>query len=319
VSSKDFLSRRDALKLGAMAGAGVALGRFAISDVRAAAAGTAITKTIPSSGEKLPVVGLGTNAYGVTNPEDLAARKEVLRKMAELGGTVIDTAPAYGRSEEVIGNLLAELGNRSKYFLATKVTAPGGDAAQGKAMLEESFKRLKTDHIELIEVHSLNGMDEMIPVLLEMKARQRIKYLGATTSSDSQHGELAAAMKKFPLDFVQVNYSIEDRESAAQILPLAIERKCAVLANIPFGGRRGANALFSKVANTKLPDWAAEIEVTTWAQFFLKYVVSHPAVTAAIPGITKATHLEDNQTAGHGKIPDAATRAKMEKFWDALS
>src|SRR5262249_22747340 len=143
VSSKEFLSRRDALRLGAMAGAGPPLGRLAVSDVHAAAARAAVTKTISSSGEELPAIGLGPTAEGVTNPDDLAARKEVLRKMTELGGAVIDTAPGYGRSEEVIGTLLAELGNRDKYFIATKVTAPGGDAAQGKAMLEESFKRLK--------------------------------------------------------------------------------------------------------------------------------------------------------------------------------
>jgi aryl-alcohol dehydrogenase-like predicted oxidoreductase len=317
MTSHNRLTRRDALKLGALAGTGLALHQPLLAAAAESAPLPLITKPIPSTGEKLPVIGLGTNAYGVTSPEDLAARKDVLRRMPELGGTVVDTAPGYGRSEEVIGTLVSEIGNRDKLFFATKVTAPNGDVAAGKAMLEESFRRLRTDRIDLIEVHNLSGTEVIMPVLLEMKAAKKIKYLGVTTSNDGQHTTLAALMRKYRLDFIQVNYSLGDRESAQEILPLAQERGAAVLLNIPFGGRRGS--LFSRVSDRPLPDFASEIQVSTWGQFFLKYAVSHPAVTCAIPGTTKVAHLEDNQRAGRGRLPDAAMRAQMEKFWDGLS
>jgi aryl-alcohol dehydrogenase-like predicted oxidoreductase len=161
------------------------------------------------------------------------------------------------------------------------------------------------------------GADVMLPVLEEYKQERRIKYLGVTTSNDAQHAATAEILRKRRLDFVQVNYSIDDRESAETLLPLAQERGVAVLVNIPFGGRRGGN-LFRRVANRPLPDWAAEFDATSWSQFFLKYVVSHPAVTCAIPGTTKVAHLEDNQRAGRGRLPDASMRKRMEAYWDAL-
>lgn len=310
----DRMTRRELLKAGALLGAGSYLGLSA----HAAAPGPSdlITRAVPSTGERIPVVGLGTNNYGVTAPDDLAARREVLEYMWQLGGTLIDTAPAYGRSEEVIGQLLAELGNRDRYFLATKVTAPNGSVDAGKAMLEESFRRLRTDHIELIQVHSLNGLDVMMPVLQELKAAKRIKYVGATTSNDDQHGAMADALRKYKLDFVQINYSIDDREAAETVLPLAQERGAAVLVNLPFGGRR--SNVFGRVSGKEVPDWARGF-ATSWGQFFLKYVVSHPAITCAIPGTTKRSHLEDNQGAARGALPDASMRKRMEAFWDGLS
>jgi aryl-alcohol dehydrogenase-like predicted oxidoreductase len=275
------------------------------------------TRPIPSSGERLPVIGLGTNDYSVTSTEDLAARREVLSRMPELGGTVVDTAPAYGRSEEVIGQLVAEIGNRHKLFFATKVTT-NTDAAAGRAMLEQSFRRLRTDHIELIQVHNLTGTEQLLPVLAEYKSSKRIRYFGITTSNDSQHAVTADILRRHRMDFVQVNYSIDDRESAQTLLPLAQERGVAVLVNMPFGGRRGSN-LFARIARRPLPPWAAEIDASSWAQFLLKYVVSHPAVTCAIPGTTKPSHLEDNQRGGRGRLPDGEMRKRMEKFWDELS
>jgi aryl-alcohol dehydrogenase-like predicted oxidoreductase len=230
---------------------------------------------------------------------------------------VVDTAPAYGRSEAVIGQLVAELGNRDRLFYATKVTAPNNDAAAGRAMLEQSFRRLRTDHIELVEVHNLMGTDAVMPVLMELKSAKRIRYVGATTSNDAQHAALIETMRADKLDFVQVNYSLDDRESALAVLPEAQQRGTGVLLNMPFGGRRGSN-MFARVANRPLPDWAAEFDAQTWAQFFLKYAISHPAVTCAIPGTTKLTHLLDNQRGGRGRLPDAAMRMRMEKFWDAL-
>jgi len=277
-----------------------------------------ITRPIPSSGERIPVIGLGTNNYSVNAPDELAMRREVLDRMWRLGGTLIDTAPAYGRSEEVIGELLAELGNRDRYFLATKATASDGDVAGAKNMIETSFRRLRTERIDLIQVHSLNGLDTLVPLLQELKAAKRIRYLGATTSNDAQHDAMADALRKYRLDFVQLNYSLGNRAAAERLLPLAQDRGTAVLVNLPFGGRRGTN-LFARVSGKPVPEWAREFGATTWAQFFLKYVVSHPAVTCAIPGTTKRSHLEDNQAAGRGTLPDAALRRRMEAFWDELS
>lgn len=307
-------TRRDALK-------GVAaVSALALSPVHRARAaqGELITRQIPSSGRRIPVIGLGTNNYSVTAAEDLASRREVLARMPQLGGALIDTAPSYGRSEDVLGELLEQLGNRTKFFLATKATAPNDDVAAGQAQIEASFKKLRTNHIELIQVHSLAGIDVLVPVLLENKAAKRIDYIGATTSNDAQHGAMAASLRKHRLDFVQVNYSIDDRESAKELLPLAQERGAAVIVNLPFGGRRGSN-IFSRVSGKPLPAWAAEFDATSWAQFFLKYVVSHPAVTCIIPGTTKLTHLEDNQAGGRGRLPDAAMRKRMEAYWDGLS
>ena len=317
MTDRILLSRRAALKIAGVAGAGLALEQLPFSAVLDAQ-GAAITKAIPKSGEKLPVIGLGTNTYGVKTPEEMAPLREVLRAMPAAGGTLIDTAPGYGRSEIVLGELIAELGNRDRFFLATKVTAPNGDLAAGKAMLEESFKRLKTDRIELMQVHSLNGTDVLMPTLLEMKKQKRIKYIGVTTSDDRQYPELVAQMRRHAaaLDFIQVDYSLDNRDAAKEILPLAQELKMGVLTNIPLGGRRGS--LFRRVQGQPVPDWAKAFDATSWSHVFLKYVVSHPAVTAAIPGTTKVDNMKDNQGAGKGKLPTAAQRAEIEKFWDAL-
>lgn len=314
-SRQHRFTRRAVLKTGVLVGVGSCLAPYSFA--AASEDSPLITRPVPSSGERIPVVGLGTNNYSVTAPEDLVARREVLENMWKLGGTLIDTAPAYGRSEEVIGELLAQLGNRDRDFLATKVTAPNDDASAGRAMLEESFRRLRTDHIELIQVHSLNGLDTMMPILEELKEKKQIKYFGATTSNDAQHGAMVDALRKYKLDFVQVNYSIDDREAASTVLPVAQERGAAVLVNLPLGGRRGS--LFSRVSGKPLPEWAGEFGATTWGQFFLKYVISHPAVTCAIPGTTKLSHLKDNQSAARGALPDAAMRKRMEAFWDELS
>jgi aryl-alcohol dehydrogenase-like predicted oxidoreductase len=273
-----------------------------------------LTRAIPSTGEKLPVIGLGTNRYGVTTPAEIAARRDVLRRMPELGATVIDTAPAYGQSEEVIGRLLGELKNRDRVWLATKVTAPNGHPAEGRKMLEESFRRLRTARIELVQVHSLQGVAEMLPVLREQKKAGRLSYVGVTTSRDAQYTELLEVMRKESLDFIQVDYSISDRNAADKILPLAAARGMAVLVNLPLG--RG-NAL-AKVKDRPLPEWAAQIDAASFPQLFLKYVISHPAVTVAIPGTTKVEHLEDNLGAARGRLPDAEMRRRIEKLFDAL-
>ena len=295
-------------------GAGAAAAMLARARPAGAEPPPVLTRAIPSTGEKLPVIGLGTNRYGVTEAAELAARRDVLRRLPELGGSVVDTAPAYGRSEEVIGQIVGDLKNRERLWLATKVTASGGGAAEGRKMLDESFRRLRTDRLQLVQVHSLKGVREMLPVLRELKKAGKISYVGVTTSHDDQYSELLEVMRKEPLDFIQVDYSIADRNAADKILPLAAARGTAVLVNLPLG--RG-NVL-GKVKGRTLPDWAAQVDATSFPQLFLKYVVSHPAVTVAIPGTTKVEHLEDNFGAARGRLPDAAMRTRIEKYFDAL-
>lgn len=310
------LSRRGIIKAGVAVAVGAALGGFTQADLLAAEVAASklplITKPIPSSGERLPVVGLGTNAYSVSAPEEIAARKEVLQHFPQLGAKVIDTARGYGDSELVIGRLLAELGNRDQVFLATK-TPIRGDVLPGDAELEETLKRLQVQRIDLLQIHNFNGIDKLFPLLLEWKKAGRVRYVGVTTSTNDQYPQLADAIRKLPLDFVQVDYSIENRDADAEILPLAQSKNLAVLNNVPLGGRRGN--LLGKVANRPLPPWAADIDVTSWAQLLLKYNISHPAITAVIPGTTKLAHLIDNQLAARGRLPDAAMRKRIEEFW----
>lgn len=312
--------RREVIKggLAAIAGAqliGSAWAADAKSSGGARPGGQLVTKAIPSTGERLAVIGVGTNNYSPATPEERAARREVLAGLTAAGAQVIDTAPAYRQSEATIGDLLADIGNRQQAFIATKVTAPEGSLAQGVAMLEESMRRLKTEVLDLVQIHSLNGVNVLFPHLNDLKRKKRIRYIGITTSSGSQHAAMVDVMKSEPLDFIQVDYSIANREAADAVLPIAQEKRIGVLINLPFGGRRDGN-LFSRVAGAPLPDWAAEIDCRSWGQVLLKYVVSHPAVTAAIPGMTKVAHLEDNLGAARGRMPDAAMRTRMEKYWD---
>jgi aryl-alcohol dehydrogenase-like predicted oxidoreductase len=263
-----------------------------------------ITKPIPSSGERLPTIGIGTDAFHGTAREEIRAE---LGRLGELGGTVIDTAAAYGDSEALIGEALAGLGTRSRLFIATKLVASGGAESFAR-----SLERLKTDHVDLLQVHNLNGVATLLPMLQQWKREKKIRYLGVTTSRVSQHADMIAAMRAYPLDFIQVDYSIANRDAAATLLPLAAERKVAVLINLPFG----RSSLFREAAGRALPPWAADIDVHSWAQYFLKYVISHPAVTCAIPGSTQLAHLVDNQSAGRGRLPDESMRRRMEQYWD---
>lgn len=307
------LTRRDALRWAAMAGAGATLGVLPFG-ARLGAQGTLITKPIPSSGERVPVVGLGTNVYGRENsPEELARLKAVIARMAEVGGKVIDTAHGYGRSEETLGQILADLGARDKFFLATKCMAPKDDLAVAREQIEGSFKKLRTDKIDLMFVHNMTGAGVLLPVLEQMKKEGRIRYIGATTSNTSDHAAMAALMRKHKMDWVQVNYSIDERSAEKEVFPLAQEQGTAVMLNVPLGGRRGS--LFARVKGKALPDWAKEFDATSWAHFFLKYSVGHPAVTCVIPGTTQVKNMEDNQGAGRGRLPDAAMRKKMDEFW----
>ena len=296
--------RRDAVKL--FVGAACAA-QFAPS---IAAEPTLLTKKIPKTGERLPVIGVGTNNYSPTTPDEREARKKVLEALTRNGASVIDTAPAYRESERTIGELLKELGNRERAFVATKITSTEG-------MLEESFRRLQVNTLDLVQVHNLINVAALLPLLRAKVAEKKVRYIGVTTWTDDQYPELAQTLRRETLDFVQLDYSLGNRNAAEELLPLAAERGVAVLVNVPFGGRRASN-LFTRVRGQAVPDWAKEIDASTWAQIFLKYVVSHPAVTCAIPGMTQLANLEDNIGAARGRLPDAAMRKKMEAWWDAL-
>ncbi|HEY4213297.1 MAG TPA: aldo/keto reductase [Steroidobacteraceae bacterium] len=268
-----------------------------------------ITKTIPSSGEKLPVVGIGTNQYSVTAPQDVAARREVLSELPKLGGKVVDTAFGYGSAEIVIGRLVKALGNRKELFIATK-TPLFGSVPPGAGALEQALTRLDMQEIDLLQIHNFYHTEELFPVLVDAKKAGKIRYIGVTTSSPSQHRDLITALTTRKLDFIQVDYSIED-QAAEKVLEVAHEKGVGALINVPLGRR----SLLAKVKDKPLPDWAKDIDATSWAQVLLKYTIAHPAVTAVIPGTTKLEHLKDNQLAGHGRLPDAAFREKIKAFW----
>ena len=285
-------------------------------DVRPPPPAPLATKTIPSTGERIAAVGVGTNNYSPQTPDERYARRAVLAGLTEAGASVIDTAPSYRESEATIGGLLAELGNRKQAFIATKVMAPDGDLAKGVAMIEESRRRLKTDVLDLLQIHNLAGVDVLFPHLFALKNKGQVRYVGITTSNGSQHEQLVAVMKAQPVDFIQVDFSLGNRAAADEVLPAALDKRVAVLVNMPFGGRNGNTNLFSFVRDQQLPDWAGEIGARTWGQLFLKYVISHPAVTAAIPGMTRIEHLDDNLQAARGRLPDASMRARIEKWWD---
>jgi aryl-alcohol dehydrogenase-like predicted oxidoreductase len=308
----DGISRRDALKLGLGVGLALSFHKLPLFAAEAVQASNLIEKPIPSTGEKLPVIGMGTARYfDAVTPE----LREVIRRFPELGGKVIDTAPSYSNAESVIGDIVAELNARPRYFLATKVTGPGSDRDSGIKQMEDSFRRLHTDRIDLMQIHNLIGVEQRLPLIREWKQAGRFRYIGATTSFARQYGAFEKLMQHQQLDFVQIDYSIDDRAVEQRILPLAAERGMAVLVNSPF--RRGRT--LARVNGKPLPDWTAELEVTTWPQLLLKYLASHPSVTCVIPGTERVQFLVDNMVAAHGRLPDPALRRRIEQYYDGLT
>ena len=295
------LTRRAALRL---LGAGAAAGA-ALRPSRVAAA--VLERRIPSSGEMIPALGIGTwRVFDVgASAADRAPIKEVLRRFVELGGRVIDSSPMYGAAEGVVGDVGSELGVLDRLFLATKVWTSGRQA--GIAQMEQSLRRMRTRRVDLMQVHNLLDWQVHLRTLREWKAAGRIRYVGVTHYLSSAYDELEGALRGEPLDFVQVNYSLGERESERRILPLARERGVAVLVNRPFA----EGALFSRVRGKPVPPWAAEIDCDSWAQIFLKWILGHPAVTCVIPGTGKPEHLLDNMKAGAGRLPDAAMRERI--------
>lgn len=296
--------------------------RTLLAAVTAAAAPAALAQApapllrrpIPSSGEMIPIIGLGSaRRYERAEGEaELAPLRDTFRRFHQLGGTVIDTAPSYGNAEAIMGRIIADLGIRRDLFLATKVGVDTPE--QGRAQIAQAFEKLRTDRIDLIAVHNLRDITNQLAYLRELKQGGRIRYLGATTSFDRQYEAFEAMMRRETLDSIQIDYALDNRNAAERIIPLAAERGMAVFINLPFG--RGS--VFRATQGKPLPGWAAEIDVTTWAQFMLKYLVSHPAVTCAVPGMAQARYVDDNLAAARGRLPDAAMRRRMEQFIDGL-
>lgn len=306
-------SRRSVLKAGIGLGAAMLLPD---KKLFAQVSPPLLQKKIPSSGESIPIIGIGTarRYEEIKNDSEKAPLRETLREFQALGGKVIDSSPSYGAAESVVGELVDGLNIRSSLFLATKVSLRKVGRDEGIAQIEASFKRLRTDKIDLIAVHNLRDTDTQLRTLREMKQAGRIRYVGITTSFDRQYGEFEQVIRKEPLDFIQVDYALDNRDAGERIIPAAGDRGVAVMINLPFGRGR----LFNAVQGKKLPEWAGEFDCKSWAQFFLKYIVSHPAITCAVPGMAKPEYVVDNMGAARGRLPDAATRRKMEQFIDSL-
>ena len=306
------LSRR--AWLGLMA-AGAAAGLVGTRRGRARAAPALLRRPIPSTStwhisESIPAVGLGTwRTFDVgDSTAEREPLKEVLRRFVALGGRVIDSSPMYGAAETVVGDLTADLRIHDSLFLATKVWTSGREA--GVAQMERSLQRLRTRRLDLMQVHNLVDWQTHLRTLREWKQAGRLRYLGVTHSTAGAYGELERVMRSEPLDFVQLNYSLGEREAERRLLPLARDRGIAVLVNRPFA----AGGLFGRVRGQPLPPWAADFDCESWAQFFLKWILAHPAVTCVIPATSRPEHLTDNMRAGQGALPDAATRERMVAF-----
>ena len=273
-----------------------------------------MTRKIASTGEEIPAVGLGTwqvfDAGG-----DAAARaplREVLKAFSGAGGKLIDSSPMYGSAESVAGDLIAELGLREKLFIATKVYTSGRD--EGIQQMETSFKRLRVERMDLMQVHNLVDVGVHSKTLLDWKAKKRVRYVGITHYTSSAYAEIERLLDREKYDFVQINYSLAEREAEKRLLGICRQKHVAVIANRPFA----EGAMFRRVRDKALPPWAAEIGVASWAQYFLKWIVAHPAITCAIPGTGKREHMADNVAAGFGALPDEAMRKKMADYFDSL-
>jgi diketogulonate reductase-like aldo/keto reductase len=295
------MTRRQATKLIA----GTAASLLAGPSLTAQAQGTLLQRTIPSSGEKLPVIGLGTSGVFNATAAEREPLEQVVAMLVKMGGKLIDTAPAYGQAETVTGEIARKLKLHGKLFLATKVGTTG--KAEGAQQMERSVELFGEKPLDLIQVHNLTDWETQLANLNEWKQQGGIRYTGITASRLSAHGDIVRAMEKERVDFVQINYSLMEREAEERILPAAKERGVAVLINRPFG--RGD--LFSRVREKRLPEWAAELECKSWAQFFLKWIVAHPAVTCVIPATAKPHHMEDNMQGGLGRMPDEKMRRRM--------
>jgi len=302
-------ARRNLLKLAAGCAA-----LTVMSNPASAQSSAILKRPIPRSGETLPIVGVGTWQTFDVGPKapERSELKDVLRMLADAGGSVVDSSPMYGKSEGVAGDLVAELGLRDKLFFATKVWTSGRDA--GIRQMEDSFRLMRTQRMDLMQVHNLLDLQVHAKTLRDWKAAGRIRYVGITHYHDGAHAELEKIVKTREWDFVQFNYSMEEREAEARLLPACADSGTAVLVNRPFS----QGGLFPRVKGKPLPAWAADFDCASWGQFFLKYLLGNPAVTCVIPGTRRADHMKDNAQAGMGRLPDATTRQRMKEFLGSL-
>jgi aryl-alcohol dehydrogenase-like predicted oxidoreductase len=312
-----MLTRREYLKYSALAGAACMLPGSLLKAME----GDIIKRAIPKTGEELPIVGLGSSATfrTVAQSDDYTALQGVLQTLVDNGGSVFDTAPSYGASEEVAGSIAQELGIAEKLFWATKVNVVprGGGSADpddARAQIERSFDRIGKDPIDLITVHNLADIPTQMPIIRELKEEGRIRYIGTTSTSERRYPDLMRYMREEDIDFIGVDYAVDNRVSAEEVLPLAQELGIAVLIYVPFGRTR----LWARVRGREVPDWAREFGADTWGKFFIKYVAAHPAVTCVTPATSKPKNMLDNIGAAYGELPDEATRRRMAEYVDAL-
>lgn len=313
-----MLNRRAFIGITAAAGATL---RLAPRLLDALAQGQLIQRAIPSTGERIPVIGLGSSATfaQVARAEDVSALKAVFQAMVDRGARVFDTAPGYGASEQVAGKLVNEMGVAKNCFWATKVNVAGrgsgaADPVAARAQIERSLAIFAQPKIDLMQVHNMGDPSTQLAVLREFKKAGRVRYIGITTTSDNQYGALEQVMRNEPLDFIGIDYAADNRGVEERILPLAIEKKIAVLAYAPFG----RTSLFRRAAGKKLPEFANEFDANTWAQFFLKFIIAHPAITAVTPATSQAKNMLDNIGGGIGRLPTEAHRKQIIEYVDAL-
>jgi aryl-alcohol dehydrogenase-like predicted oxidoreductase len=300
------MNRREACRL---------IAALAVAGPTVAAEGNEmIAREIPSSGERVPVIGMGSSGtFDVAGaPAETSPLRDVLLAFADGGGRVIDTSPMYGRAESVLGDLIAELGLRPKLWLATKVWTRGRQA--GAQQIAESMRRLRTERLELLQIHNLLDWREHVPTLKTLQQSGKLRYTGITHYRADAHVELERVLREERFDWLQVNYSLAERSAETRLLPFCRDHGIAVMVNRPFAD----GGMFRRVQGKPLPPWARELGCATWAQFFLKFVASHPAVTCTIPATARASHVRDNCAAGSDPMPDAGQRSRMADYWDGL-
>ena len=312
-----MLTRREILKNTALLGAAATLPAGLL---RAFEAGDLITRAIPRTGEEIPIVGLGSSATfrSTAQTGNTSALQAVMETLVNNGGTVLDTAPSYGASEEMCGQIARDAGLTEKIFWATKVNVArrGGsaDAEAARAQVQRSFDRLGKMPLDLIQVHNLADLPAQMPVIQELKADCKIRYIGTTSTRASRYGDLEQAMRDYPIDFIGVDYAVDNRVSAERILPLAADLGIAVLIYVPFGRTR----LWSRVRGQEVPEWAQEFGADSWGKFFIKFAAAHPASTCVTPATSKAKHMLDNIGAAYGDLPDEGMQKMMIDFVAAL-
>ena len=313
-----MLTRRDWLRTSAAAGAALTASPELL---RALTRQEMMTRMIPGTSESLPIVGLGSSATfsRVARGDDVSQLAGVLQTLVDNGGTVFDTAPSYGTSEEVAGRLADELGITDRIFWATKVNVArrgsGADPAAARAQIERSFEFFGVETMDLMQVHNLGDMPVQMPIIEELKSEGRIRYIGTTlTPRGPQYAGLMQAMRDYPLDFIGVDYAVDNTDAADEVLPLAQELGIGVLVYVPFGRTR----LWSRVGDREVPDWARDFDAHSWAQFFIKFAAAHPAVTCVTPATSRPEHMLDNLGGGMGRLPNEDEQQRMIEYVDAL-